>query len=158
MDTKIRVHRAPKTLITGNGCVAQIGVEAKKLNATKVLILTDPGVAMLRHRRQHREAAARRRPRGRRLRQGRARAADQQRHEIVDITKKGGYDLIVGFGGGSAIDVAKMVAALAANDDKLEDFVGIDMVPRKGLPLIAVPTTAGTGARSPRSRSSPTRS
>ena len=35
MDTKIRVHRAPKTLITGNGCVAQIGVEAKTLNRLK---------------------------------------------------------------------------------------------------------------------------
>ena len=45
MDTKIRVHRAPKTLITGNGCVAQIGVEAKKLHANRVLIITDPGVA-----------------------------------------------------------------------------------------------------------------
>ena len=45
MDNKVRVHRSPKTLITGNGCVAQIGVEAKKLNATNVLILTDPGVA-----------------------------------------------------------------------------------------------------------------
>ena len=45
MDTKLRVHRAPKTLITGNGCVSQIGIEAKKLNGTKALILTDPGVA-----------------------------------------------------------------------------------------------------------------
>ena len=45
MDTKIRVHRAPKTLITGNGCVAQIGTEAKKLHAQRVLIITDPGVA-----------------------------------------------------------------------------------------------------------------
>ena len=45
MDTKIRVHRAPKTLITGNGCVAQIGDEAKKLRTERVLIITDPGVA-----------------------------------------------------------------------------------------------------------------
>src|SRR5674476_1255939 len=64
----------------------------------------------------------------------------------MGTTKKGKYDLIVGFGGGSAIDVAKVVAALATNNDKLEDYVGIDMVPRKGLPLIAVPTTAGTGS------------
>ena len=67
-------------------------------------------------------------------------------HEIVDFTKQGGYDLIVGFGGGSPIDVAKVVAILATNDDKLEDYVGVDQVPKKGLPLIAVPTTAGTGS------------
>ena len=146
MDTKIRVHRAPKTLITGNGCVAQIGAEAKKLRATKVLILTDPGVACC------------------------GTVDDVQRplvdaglevgiydhavpeppmssvHEIVDFTKQGGYDLVVGFGGGSPIDVAKVVAILATNDDKLEDYVGVDQVPKKGLPLIAVPTTAGTGS------------
>jgi alcohol dehydrogenase class IV len=146
MDTKIRVHRAPKTLITGNGCVAQIGSEAKKLNATKVLILTDPGVACCGTvdtvEKPLREAG---------LEVGVCDKAVPEPpissvHEIVDITKAGGYDLIVGFGGGSAIDVAKVVAALATNDDKLEDYVGVDMVPKKGLPLIAVPTTAGTGS------------
>ena len=45
MDIRVRMHRAPKTLITGNGAIAKIGEEAKKLRATKVLIITDPGVA-----------------------------------------------------------------------------------------------------------------
>jgi len=146
MDNKVRVHRSPKTLITGNGCVAQIGVEAKKLNATNVLILTDPDVAGCGSvdtiEQPLREAG---------LKVGLCDKAVPEPpmssvHEIVDITKKGKYDLIVGFGGGSAIDVAKVVAALATNNHKLEDYVGIDMVPRKGLPLIAVPTTAGTGS------------
>jgi alcohol dehydrogenase class IV len=146
MDTKIRVHRAPKTLITGNGCVAQIGIEAKKLNATKVLILTDPGVACC-----GTVDTIEKPLRAAGLDVGVCDKAVPEPpissvHEIVDITKKGKYDLIVGFGGGSAIDVAKVVAALAPNDDKLEDYVGVDMVPKKGLPLIAVPTTAGTGS------------
>ena len=146
MDTKIRVHRAPKTLITGNGCVAQIGIEAKKLNATKVLILTDPGVACC-----GTVDTIEKPLRAAGLDVGVCDKAVPEPpissvHEIVDITKKGKYDLIVGFGGGSAIDVAKVVAALATNNDKLEDYVGVDMVPKKGLPLIAVPTTAGTGS------------
>jgi alcohol dehydrogenase class IV len=146
MDTKIRVHRAPKTLITGNGCVAQIGTEAKKLHANRVLIITDPGVACCGTvesvETPLREAgmevgifdkAVPEPPMG-------------SVHEIVDIAKEGKYDLIVGFGGGSAIDVAKVVAVLAPNDDRLEDYVGVDQVPHKGLPFIAVPTTAGTGS------------
>jgi len=145
MDTKVRVHRAPKTLITGNGCVAQIGAEAKKLHAKKVLIITDPGVACC-GTVESVEAP---------LREAGIAVGIYDKavpeppmgsvHEIVDIAKKGKYDLIVGFGGGSAIDVAKVVAVLAPNDDRLEDYVGIDQVPHKGLPFIAVPTTAGTG-------------
>ena len=45
MDIRVRMHRAPTTLITGNGAITKIGDEAKKLRATKVLIVTDPGVA-----------------------------------------------------------------------------------------------------------------
>ena len=65
---------------------------------------------------------------------------------IVKFAEKGKYDCIVGFGGGSAIDVAKMVAVLVGSGAKVEDFVGVDQVPKKGLPIIAVPTTAGTGS------------
>ena len=65
--------------------------------------------------------------------------------EIVGIVEKGGYDLIVGFGGGSPIDVAKAAAVLPHTGDTVYDYVGIDQVKKKGLPIIAVPTTAGTG-------------
>jgi len=47
MDTRVRIHRTPKTLITGNGCISRIGDEARKLGATKVCVLTDPGAAEL---------------------------------------------------------------------------------------------------------------
>ncbi len=66
--------------------------------------------------------------------------------EIVRIVEKGGYDLIVGFGGGSPIDVAKAAAVLPHTGDTVYDYVGIDQVKKKGLPIIAVPTTAGTGS------------
>ena len=55
-------------------------------------------------------------------------------------------DLVVGFGGGSAMDLAKAVAALAANKGKAVDYLGLNKVPGPGLPTIMVPTTAGTGS------------
>lgn len=55
-------------------------------------------------------------------------------------------DYIVGFGGGSSMDVAKLVALLAPGKEKLEDIYGIGMVKGPRLPLILVPTTAGTGS------------
>jgi alcohol dehydrogenase class IV len=55
-------------------------------------------------------------------------------------------DFIVGFGGGSSMDVAKLVALLAPGKEKLADVYGIGMAKGPRLPLILVPTTAGTGS------------
>ncbi len=59
---------------------------------------------------------------------------------------KGKCDLVVGIGGGSSMDVAKAVAALAGNKGKAADYLGLNKVPGPGLPTIMVPTTAGTGS------------
>jgi alcohol dehydrogenase class IV len=53
---------------------------------------------------------------------------------------------LIGLGGGSAIDIAKAVAAFAGHDGPLAELFGVDQVKRKGPPLIAIPTTAGTGS------------
>lgn len=53
---------------------------------------------------------------------------------------------IVGFGGGSSMDVAKLVAALAGGDQPLDEMWGQEQVRRRMLPLVLVPTTAGTGS------------
>jgi len=55
-------------------------------------------------------------------------------------------DIIVGFGGGSSMDVAKLVAVLMQSKQRLPDIYGIDQVEGGRLPLVLVPTTAGTGS------------
>ncbi|MEK7243510.1 MAG: iron-containing alcohol dehydrogenase, partial [Thermodesulfobacteriota bacterium] len=55
-------------------------------------------------------------------------------------------DGVVGIGGGSAMDLAKAIAVLAANNGQAEDYLGLNKVPGPGLPKIMVPTTAGTGS------------
>lgn len=55
-------------------------------------------------------------------------------------------DLVVGIGGGSAMDCAKAIAVLTANGGKAADYLGLNRVPGPGLPMIMVPTTAGTGS------------
>ena len=56
------------------------------------------------------------------------------------------YDLVIGVGGGSSLDTAKLAAVLAAHDVDVRDMLGMDNVPGPGLPLALVPTTAGTGS------------
>ena len=55
-------------------------------------------------------------------------------------------DLIIGIGGGSVLDVAKLVAAQLGNSQQLEDYVGIGLLKGRSPTLIAVPATAGTGS------------
>ena len=55
-------------------------------------------------------------------------------------------DGIVAIGGGAVLDTAKAVALLAANGGRLPDYQGVNRFPRAGLPLVAAPTTAGTGS------------
>jgi alcohol dehydrogenase class IV len=57
-----------------------------------------------------------------------------------------GADSILALGGGSAIDVAKIIGAASANLEHLSTFQGYERVPKAGPPLIAIPTTAGTGS------------
>ena len=58
----------------------------------------------------------------------------------------GGVDLVVGIGGGSAMDVAKIVAVLLAHPVSLRDLLNKAPIPARGLPTVMVPTTAGTGS------------
>lgn len=55
-------------------------------------------------------------------------------------------NLLVGLGGGSALDVTKATAAVLANEAPLEQMWGVGNVPKPGLPMILMPTTAGTGS------------
>jgi alcohol dehydrogenase class IV len=66
--------------------------------------------------------------------------------EGVEALKDSGADLVVGVGGGSALDTAKAVAALATNPGSPLDYVGLHKLKIRPLPTIAIPTTAGTGS------------
>jgi alcohol dehydrogenase class IV len=55
-------------------------------------------------------------------------------------------DGVVAIGGGSPMDTAKTAAVASTNDSDVRDFAGYNQVPNPGLPLVAVPTTAGTGS------------
>lgn len=69
--------------------------------------------------------------------------------KLVSFTKEGKFDLIIGVGGGSAMDLAKLAAVLAAHEGKVADYLnltGTKKVEKKGLPKILIPTTSGTGS------------
>ncbi len=58
----------------------------------------------------------------------------------------GDYDCLIAVGGGSSIDTAKAISVLAANGGRMRDWKVPAVIPQKGPPLVAIPTTAGTGS------------
>lgn len=143
--SKTRVHRSPRVLITGVGCVQSIAGEAHKLGASKTAIITDAGLA------QSGLTNAVERP----LHDAGIEAVVFDRGvplppqdvvaECVAFLEEGHFDLLVSFGGGSASDLGKLGSVLVGSGLCCVDLAGLDRAPRKRIPLIAVPTTAGTG-------------
>lgn len=66
--------------------------------------------------------------------------------EAVQAARQCNADCVIGFGGGSSLDAAKLTALLARSEEQLADIYGIDRTNGRRLPLILVPTTAGTGS------------
>ena len=67
-------------------------------------------------------------------------------NKILDSAREFRADSVVGIGGGSVLDVAKLVAAFIDSDQKAEDCFGTGFIKKKGLWLACLPTTAGTGS------------
>lgn len=75
--------------------------------------------------------------------------ADPPEHIVLagaQMAREMAADIIIGFGGGSPMDTAKVIAHLAANDQPIEALYGVGNAKGPRLPLLLVPTTAGTGS------------
>ena len=66
--------------------------------------------------------------------------------EAVSQFRDKDIDLVIGIGGGSCMDLGKAVSVVLANGGDVRDYYGEFRVPGPGLPIVAVPTTGGTGA------------
>ena len=64
----------------------------------------------------------------------------------LEMAKKQKFDLIIGIGGGSSMDIASITSVMLTNPGTVYDYFGIDLVKNPGVPCILIPTTAGTGA------------
>lgn len=136
------------TIIFGIDSLKQIGEQAKKLGAGRALLVSGPRVqkaglldktkAFLEAEKIQVEINIQ------------DRDTPEPATEIVEdtasIAKRGNYDVIIGLGGGSILDVSKMASALVTNPGTTKDYFGREKVLKRGKPTIIVPTTAGTGA------------
>ncbi|WP_169569345.1 iron-containing alcohol dehydrogenase [Sneathiella limimaris] len=137
-------NTTPK-LICKPGSMSELG-EVIKPYGNRVLVVTDPGIIKLG---LASEALSSLEKSGIELAVYSDVEADPREAIVLaatDAAKAHEADVIIGFGGGSSMDVAKLVALLALGKEKLDDIYGIEMIKGARLPLIQIPTTAGTGS------------
>src|SRR6516165_8743576 len=135
----------PRLMVVGGGAIAELPAILQRLGLGRPLVVTDPYIAgsgildratALLDRAQIRWSVF-------------SDTVPDPTTAVVEtgtrILAEGGFDSLVAIGGGS-IDTAKAMSVLAANGGAMRDYKVPAEIPKAGAPLIAIPTTAGTGS------------
>jgi alcohol dehydrogenase class IV len=137
----------------GVGAIDEIGFDCGQMGLSRVLIITDEGVAAAGFPQRAAESMQNAGLKPSIFTGVHVEPTDQSFHEAVEFARETDWDGFVAVGGGSSIDTAKAVNLLTTNPGDLMDYVnkpvGGGKPPTEPLkPLVAVPTTAGTGSES----------
>src|SRR5690349_1380418 len=137
----------PRTrLVFGRGCVSRLGELARELNATRALIVSDAGVVAAGHY-QRGETSLRQAGLEVHAFHGvRENPSTADVEAGLAVAREFRPQLLVGLGGGSSMDCAKGINFLYSCGGRMEDYWGVGKATADMLPMIAVPTTAGTGS------------
>ena len=145
MMTQIYQFKTPSVIVNGPGAAKEAGSFAKSFGK-KALIVTDTNlekIGLLNEMKKSLENA------------GISFAIYDQvvsepsmeyADEGLKAYRAAKAEFLIAVGGGSPIDAAKAIGVLATNEGKITDFMGANKIPKPGAPLIAIPTTAGTGS------------
>ncbi len=153
MNESVFTYAAP-ALKFGAGASAEVGHDLLGYAARRVLLVTDPGVAATGHPARIAEQIEARGLHVTTYDRVHVEPTDASLDEAIAFARDAGpFDAIVAVGGGSAIDTAKAVNLLTTNPGELMDYinapVGKAQAPtQRLLPLVAIPTTTGTGSES----------
>lgn len=133
-------------LVMGPGSLTTITDEIARLGASSALVITDPGLKATGIVTRLADI----------LHEGGVATTlfDQVEadppFELADAAlarlREAGAQAVIGIGGGSSLDIAKVVSVMATNETPVTAMFGIDLIQKPGLPLILIPTTAGTGS------------
>jgi alcohol dehydrogenase len=138
---------SPRTrVVFGVGSVGRLGELARELDAGRALLVTDAGLAAAGHVEDARRALEAAGVGVVVFDQVRENPTTRDVDACVEAARAAQIDLLIGMGGGSSIDTAKGCNFLLTNGGRMQDYWGIGKATRPMLPLIAVPTTAGTGS------------
>jgi alcohol dehydrogenase len=133
-------------IVFGPGSVDRLGELARELRVARALMVSDPGIVHAGHV-EHGLKALRQAGIATQLFDGaRENPTTDEVERGVAVAKNFQPDVLIGLGGGSSLDCAKGINFVYSNGGRMQDYWGIGKATKPFLPMIAVPTTAGTGS------------
>lgn len=133
-------------VLKGVGAIEKAGKEVQRLAGNRAMIVTDPGLSALGLHKSLEEALTKAAVDFVLYDKAELEPNATSIQDCADTARNFEADVIIGFGGGSALDTAKAASVLAVHEGPIDKYFGLDMVPGPCMPLIAIPTTAGTGS------------
>ena len=134
----------PQKIVFGTGCIETFTEDYKKMGLQRLMVLTAPPILPLIE-----EPLANLKADGVSIETCQDILAEPTINDfkkILEAARQFKADSVVGIGGGSVLDVTKLVAAFINSDQQVEDCFGTGFIKRKGLWFACLPTTAGTGS------------
>ena len=133
-------------IVFGTDTIDELGKLAGELGATRALVVSDPGIIAAGH--TERGIASLEKASIKTFLFDGVHENPTTEHVEAGLVLAQTIepDLIVGLGGGSSMDCAKGINFLLTGGGNMRDYIGIGSMSRRMLPMIAVPTTAGTGS------------
>jgi alcohol dehydrogenase class IV len=136
----------PRKILFGEGAAKEVSNLAKAFGPRRALLVTDPVISKLGTSSQIlgplQDSGIKTDVFDEVEPEPSMRAAEQ----VAKVARDSSYDLIIGLGGGSSLDMAKLASICITNPNPITDFIGVGKVPNPSVPKILLPTTAGTGA------------
>lgn len=139
-------HQPRTRLVYGAGAVDQVGELARQYGAGKVLVVTDQGIVKAGHAGRVLDALEKAGIGNAIFDQVRENPTTKDVANCLAVAKAENIDFIIGVGGGSSMDTAKGCNFILTNGGEMKDYWGVGKATKAMLPLIAIPTTSGTGS------------
>ena len=134
----------PQKIVFGTGCIQTLVDDYKKMGLQRLFVLTAPPILPL-----IAEPLAELKAAGITIEVFQDILAEPTVNDfkkILEVARQFKADSVVGIGGGSVLDITKLVASLTYSDQQVEDCFGTGFIKAKGLWFACLPTTAGTGS------------
>jgi alcohol dehydrogenase class IV len=146
MDNKIMSLRSPHLILAGFGALDRLGQEAMNIGSKKALVVTDKGVVNSGIEKKVKDHLEKNGVNVEIFDKVMSDPDIANAEACVEMAKRDRYDLIIGVGGGSSMDIASIASVMVTNTGTVYDYFGVNLVKNPGIPTILIPTTAGTGA------------